>query len=85
MTNRECRERQENEYRHMVHDGTLCAFTRRTEGLCRGDSGDPLVANGTLIGLGSWYQPCARGVPDLYARISGFVYWIHKVTGIQAV
>ncbi|KAL6448595.1 hypothetical protein ACFW04_000459 [Cataglyphis niger] len=45
-------------------------------GTTRGDSGSPLVANGTQIGIVSFGQPCAVGYPDVYTRVSSFASWI---------
>nr|CAD7461461.1 unnamed protein product [Timema tahoe] len=44
----------------------------------RGDSGGPLVANGALVGIVSWGQPCALGVPDVYVRVSDYIDWIYN-------
>lgn len=41
-----------------------------------GDSGGPLTANGALIGVVSWGIPCARGHPDMYARVDTLRPWI---------
>nr|CAD7405455.1 unnamed protein product [Timema cristinae] len=43
-----------------------------------GDSGGPLVANGALVGIVSWGQPCALGVPDVYVRVSDYIDWIYN-------
>lgn len=69
----------------MIYNGTLCAFGRKSEGFCFGDSGGPLTSNGQLIGVVSWGILCARGKPDAYARISIFLDWIQKVSGVVAV
>ncbi|CAG5043399.1 unnamed protein product [Parnassius apollo] len=39
-----------------------------------GDSGSPLISRetGHQIGIASWAHPCARGVPDVFARINSF-------------
>ena len=41
-----------------------------------GDSGGPLVVNGRLIGAVSWGIPCAKGSPDVFARLSEHVDFI---------
>ncbi|XP_075977035.1 chymotrypsin-2-like [Anticarsia gemmatalis] len=52
----------------------LCTYHSPGCGTCSGDSGSPLkrVDNGQQIGVVSWGFPCARGAPDMYARISAF-------------
>ncbi|KAK0384039.1 hypothetical protein NLU13_8128 [Sarocladium strictum] len=45
---------------------------------CSGDSGGPLVnASGTLVGLVSWGNGCARaGYSGVYTRVGNYVQWI---------
>lgn len=47
---------------------------------CQGDSGGPIVdPSGTLIGLVSWGNGCARpGVPGVYARVGNFISFINS-------
>lgn len=84
-TNVYCRSRHVPPITTFFHNGTLCAFSRRGQGLCYHDFGGPLAANGQLVGVVSWARPCARGVPDGFARISTFVDWIQRVSGVAAV
>lgn len=85
LTNKDCRSRSASNVVRKITNTTICAFSQRGQGACRGDSGSPLATtNGTLIGIVSWIVPCARGVPDGYARISVFVKWIQKVSGVVA-
>lgn len=42
----------------------------------QGDSGSPLVVNGTQVGIVSFGRPCAIGYPDVYTRVSSFISWI---------
>ncbi|CAH1154391.1 unnamed protein product [Phaedon cochleariae] len=48
-------------------------------GICSGDSGSPLVAEGVVIGLASWaFTPCGQAkAPSAFTRVSYFVDWIH--------
>ncbi|XP_069691852.1 serine protease 1-like [Periplaneta americana] len=46
-------------------------------GVCSGDSGNPLIINGTLYGLLSWLRiPCFQ-LPGVYTKVSNYVEWIH--------
>ncbi|CAG9135451.1 unnamed protein product [Plutella xylostella] len=58
----------------------LCVFHSLNRGLCSGDSGSPLVRTdiGGQVGIVSWGFPCARGAPDMFARISAFRDFIEK-------
>ncbi|KAG7301197.1 hypothetical protein JYU34_014060 [Plutella xylostella] len=58
----------------------LCVFNSLNRGLCSGDSGSPLVRTdiGGQVGVVSWGFPCARGAPDMFARISAFRDFIEK-------
>lgn len=66
-----------------VTDGNICTLTKFGEGTCKGDSGGPLVANGKLVGVVSWGNPCAKGEPDGYTRVSHYVDWIREKTGLE--
>lgn len=58
-----------------ISNSSLCTFNAG-KGMCRGDSGAPLVLNGELIGIASWAIPCADRYPDVYTRISSYLTWI---------
>ena len=44
----------------------------------QGDSGGPLVADGQQIGIVSFGFLCARGLPDIFTRISPYAKWIQE-------
>ncbi|XP_071561884.1 chymotrypsin-2-like isoform X1 [Temnothorax nylanderi] len=62
-----------------VLSSQICTFERKGIGACKGDSGSPLVYNGTLVGIFSWTKPCALGFPDVFIRVSHFTDFIEKV------
>lgn len=66
-----------------ITDASLCTYTTVGQGTCTGDSGGPLVYNNELVGIISWGVPCARGVPDVYTRISSVFSWVKTVTGTE--
>lgn len=79
LTNIDCSSRHPNNA-ELVHDGTLCVYSGGLErGTCHGDSGGPLVSNGILVGAVSWGEPCARGYPDAFTRISAYIPWINDL------
>ncbi|KAK9758554.1 Trypsin [Popillia japonica] len=53
-----------------VSECEVCTLTQVGEGVCNGDSGSPLVIEGKQIGIVSWGNACANGLPDVYTRIS---------------
>ncbi|GAB1867484.1 Chymotrypsin-2 [Camponotus japonicus] len=56
----------------------ICTFTIMDEGMCYGDAGSPLVADGVLIGLLSYsYGPCGTGFPDVSTRVFYYKSWIN--------
>ncbi|XP_070167364.1 chymotrypsin-1-like [Polyergus mexicanus] len=59
-----------------VINSHICTFTKAGQGACHGDSGSPLVANGSQVGIVSFGRPCAVGYPDVYTRVSSFTSWI---------
>lgn len=53
-------------------------------GPCQGDSGDPLVYNGQLIGLLSWSFGCGdRKYPAVYTDVTKLRGWIADYTGLS--
>lgn len=58
----------------------MCALAGHGRGVCRGDSGGPLLVDGLLVGVVSRAVSCAVGVPDVYVRLSEYVRWIGENT-----
>ncbi|KOB77421.1 Uncharacterized protein OBRU01_04191 [Operophtera brumata] len=56
-------------YTREVADCMFCTFTKIGQGTCSDDK---------LVGLVSWGIPCARGFPDVHARITPFFKWIRS-------
>ncbi|VCW53664.1 unnamed protein product [Gulo gulo] len=57
----------------------LCAGSKEGgKDSCEGDSGGPLICNGTLHGIISWGDfPCGQpNRPGVYTRVSQYVLWI---------
>lgn len=55
----------------------LCTKNYVGSGACVGDSGGPVVANETLIGITSWARGCSDGYPDVHTLIYPYVKWIN--------
>ncbi|XP_053593019.1 chymotrypsin-1-like [Microplitis demolitor] len=62
----------------VLTSGNICTLTVRGQGACNGDSGGPLTANGTLVGIVSYGRPCAKGFPDVYTRVFHYRDWINQ-------
>lgn len=77
VSNGYCADVYKNE-QFVVSEKVVCTLTTRGEGCCFGDSGGPLVANGRQIGIVSWSEPCAKGKPDVYTRVSSYATWIQQ-------
>ncbi|KAG5666500.1 hypothetical protein PVAND_014524 [Polypedilum vanderplanki] len=57
----------------------ICTLQPRGIGLCFGDSGSMLVANGQAVGvIVSGVRLCAQAnaAPDIYTRVSSYADWI---------
>ncbi|XP_015604223.1 transmembrane protease serine 9 [Cephus cinctus] len=63
-----------------IVNGSLCALNSVGIAVCSGDSGGPLVCNGHLAGVVSWGNPCANGLPDVFARVYHFRDWLIENT-----
>ncbi|XP_076178983.1 trypsin 5G1 [Ptiloglossa arizonensis] len=59
----------------------FCALSNTTSA-CVGDSGSPLIFNGSLFGVASWSRSCQLEYPTVYTAISEVSNWITTVTGI---
>lgn len=68
-----------------VFDGVICAEnSKENKTICKGDSGGPLVSksSGHLIGITSFGNSCEPLIPGGFARITYYLDWIKKTTGI---
>ena len=75
LTVADCRSRHGGNV-EFVADNTICTLTEIGEGVCIGDSGGPVVTGGSVAGAVSWVIACARGFPDVHARVSSHRTWL---------
>ncbi|KAI4504482.1 hypothetical protein M0802_000032 [Mischocyttarus mexicanus] len=61
-----------------IYPSQICALNRVGIGACQGDSGGPLTYNGRIAGIVSWVIPCARGVPDVFTKVSSHLNFIRN-------
>ena len=59
----------------------ICAgFFDGSQDACQGDTGGPLTISGTVVGIVSWGEGCARvGRPGVYTRVAEFSNWINAL------
>ncbi|XP_039308361.1 serine protease 53 [Solenopsis invicta] len=64
-----------------VTDSHICTKTKYG-GMCRGDTGGPLVCDGNGIkvqaGIASFTTSCDVKLPNIYTRVSSFQFWIKR-------
>ncbi|XP_059219166.1 serine protease snake [Stomoxys calcitrans] len=72
---------------HGIDAGQICAGDAQGKrDTCQGDSGGPLLMYVAkyntyvpyIVGLTSFGEGCATGVPSIYTRISNFIEWIEE-------
>lgn len=72
MTNADC-----SNYVYGLTTDSICTLNQASKGICVGDSGSPLTANNTLVGVAALvYGSCASGYPDGYIRVYDYLSWI---------
>lgn len=63
--------------KHNIDDTQICAKGIKHFGACHGDSGGPLIGtNKKQVGIVSYGHPCAAGYPDVFTRVSKYMWWI---------
>lgn len=62
-----------------VPTDVVCTAPSTGQGICFGDSGDPLTANGAIVGVASSFTPCALGYPDVFIRVYDYLPWISNI------
>ena len=89
ISNTKCQEKYGDMYGNITKE-VLCAEAHE-KGFCNADSGGPFVTSGwgngvdpgqnyELIGVVSWNHDCGKTKPDVYARVTVALNWIHEVT-----
>ncbi|KAJ3660003.1 hypothetical protein Zmor_011661 [Zophobas morio] len=58
-------------------DSIVCTSGQDNTGVCSGDSGGPLIVDGTLVGITSFgVRDCPFGYPSAYTRVTSFLDWL---------
>lgn len=60
-----------------IDDSQVCTYVKGLD-VCFGDSGGPLICDGSQIGIVSWGIGCAREYPGVWTRVDYFVPWIEE-------
>uniref|UniRef100_V5G8Q1 Chymotrypsin n=1 Tax=Anoplophora glabripennis TaxID=217634 RepID=V5G8Q1_ANOGL len=79
MSNAQCRQ-----IYSIVIDTQLCTLGNEGEAVCDGDSGGPLTADDTQIGIVSYGSgSCSGDYPSGYTRVNRYLDWLEENTGIK--
>lgn len=73
-----------SQYDSRLTSNMLCAgSTAGGSDACQSDSGGPLAAYGTLIGVVSFGLGCGdQGYPGIYADVTKYRPWINSIAGV---
>lgn len=77
LTNADCRIRLPEGFGHVIYDNILCMLPALGNAVC--DRGNPLVADGHLVGVSSWDAACDGTMPSMHERVYHFRSWIQSV------
>lgn len=61
-----------------LNEMIICTKNQIGTGSCIGDSGSPLVFNGTIIGIISWSVNCTDGYPTVHTKVFPYFNWIRS-------
>ncbi|WP_442817876.1 trypsin-like serine protease [Streptomyces sp. NBC_01591] len=62
-----------------LQDGMFCGRPAPGQGTCKGDSGAPAAADGTVFGMAtSRISPCGNGTDDVYTSTAAYKTWIES-------
>lgn len=78
ITNADCQTRLPG-FSSVIYAHTLCMLPAPGNAIC--DLGNPLVANGLIVGVNAWDAACDGSQPAAHERIAHFRPWILTVTG----
>ncbi|OXU16728.1 hypothetical protein TSAR_011908 [Trichomalopsis sarcophagae] len=61
-------------------DTQICAYSSEHRGICKGDSGGPLIVSGKVVGITSFTNAgCAdSSYPSVFTKISKYIDWINS-------
>lgn len=77
-------------YAGTLPQSVICTrgYPQSNQASCNGDSGGPLITKGAdpvIVGIVSFGMSgsCSSGLPEVYTRVSSYLSWISKTTGIK--
>lgn len=64
----------------------ICTFSSKGKDACTGDSGGPLLCNGTQLGIISWGIGCALpNNPGVYTRVDRYLEFVQYILQVNSV
>lgn len=64
---------------NISREDTICTYSQERRDACTGDSGGPLLCNGTQLGIVSWGIGCALpNAPGVYTRVDRYLPFVRK-------